>query len=58
MTIERTAKEIIVRLSPTLNDETVRQALKYLSYLEATQTSQATQEEVNNLVNEVRQARS
>ena len=57
MTIERTPEEIIVRLSPALDDATVKQVLKYSSYLESTYTSEAKQEDVDALVHDIKRMR-
>ena len=57
MTIERTDKEILIRLSPYLNIDDIQMLLDYLTYKEATMKSQASQEDVDALVKEVKIAR-
>ncbi|MBO0935234.1 hypothetical protein J2I47_01610 [Fibrella sp. HMF5335] len=57
MIVERTASEVIVRLSPSVNVEELQQVLNYLEYKEATAESEATQDEVDVLVSEVKKAR-
>ncbi|MFD2571714.1 hypothetical protein ACFSUS_13800 [Spirosoma soli] len=57
MTIERTANEVIVRLSPLLDVEELQRLLNYLAYKESTIESSATQEDVDKLVAEVKKER-
>ena len=57
MTIERTDKEILIRLSSQLNIDDIQALLDYLTYKEATMRSQASQEDVDALVEEVKIAR-
>ena len=57
MTIERTANEVIVRLSPLLDVEELQRILNYLAYKEATADSSAVQEKVDALVADVKQGR-
>lgn len=57
MIIERTPNEVIVRLSPSINIEELQRVLNYLEYKEATVDSEATQEEVDALVAEVKKVR-
>lgn len=57
MTIERTDKEILIRLSPYLNIDDIQTLLDYLTYKEATMKSQASQEDVDVLVDEVKRVR-
>ena len=57
MTIERTDKEILIRLSPYLNIDDIQTLLDYLTYKEATMRSQASQENIGALVEEVKIAR-
>ena len=57
MTIERTDKEILIRLSPYLNIDDIQTLLDYLTYKEATMRSQASQENIDALVEEVKIAR-
>ena len=54
MTIERTDKEILIRLSPYLNIDDIQTLLDFLTYKEATMRSQASQEDVDALINEVK----
>lgn len=57
MTIERTDKEILIRLSAQLNIDDIQTLLDYLTYKEATMRNQASQEDVDALVEEVKIAR-
>lgn len=57
MTIERTANEVIVRLSPSINVEELQRVLNYLAYREATADSLAVQDDVDGLVNDVEKGR-
>lgn len=57
MTIERTANEVIVRLSPSLDVKELQRLLNYLAYKEATVNSQAVQEDVDTLVADVKKGR-
>ncbi len=57
MTIERTDKEILIRLSPYLNIDDIQKLLNYLTYKEATMRSQASQEDIDALVEDVKIAR-
>ena len=57
MTIERTDKEILIRLSPDVNIDDIQAFLDYLTYKEATMRSQATQKDVDVLVEVVKIAR-
>ena len=57
MTIERTANEVIVRLSPSLDVEELQRILNYLVYKEATADSLAVQEDVDTLVADVKKGR-
>ena len=50
MTIERTAEEIIIRISSSMNVDDIQQLIDYLTYKQITQKSQASQKEVDLLV--------
>lgn len=54
MIIERTANEIIVRLSPSLDVEELQRVLNYLAYKEATANSLAVQKDVDALVTDIK----
>lgn len=54
ITIERTDREIIIKLPADLNVDDIQRILDYLSYRQAIQRSQATQAQIDNLVNEVK----
>ena len=54
MTIERTSKEIIIRVSPSINTDGLQDFLNYLIYQEATEKSKAKQSGVNALVKKVK----
>lgn len=54
MTIERTSKEIIIRVSPSVNTEGLQDFLNYLIYQEATEKSKAKQSDVDALVKKIK----
>jgi hypothetical protein len=53
MTIERTDKEIIIKLPATTNTEDVQRLLDYLHYKNSVEASKAKQEQVDRLAKEV-----
>ena len=53
MTIERTDKEIIIKLPATTDPEDVQRLLDYLHYKAAVESSKAKQEQVDQLAKEV-----
>ena len=54
MYIERTSKEIIIRLPSTINTDGLQRFIDYLCYKEATANSEAKQADVDKLVKEVK----
>jgi hypothetical protein len=54
MYIERTSKEIIIRLPLTVNTDGLQRFIDYLCYKEATANSQAKQADVDKLAKEVK----
>jgi hypothetical protein len=54
MLIERTTKEIIIRLPPYVNTDGLQRLVDYLTYKEATAKSKAKQSDVDALANEVK----
>jgi len=54
MTIERTDKEVIIRLPVSEDTEEIEQLLKYARYKEITSKSKATQEQIDELVKEIK----
>ena len=54
MVIERTKNEIIIRLPSSIDTEGLQGIINYLIYKEATEKSQAKQDEVDKLANEVK----
>jgi hypothetical protein len=54
MQIERTNKEIIIRLPSTVNTDDLQRFIDYLCYKEATANSQAKQEDVDKLAKDVK----
>ena len=54
MYIERTNKEIIIRLPATVNTDGLQRFIDYLCYKEATANSQAKQEDVDKLAKDVK----
>jgi hypothetical protein len=57
MTIERTDTEIIIRLSSDVDIDGVQEMLDYLKYKVAMSKSQASQDDVDNLVREIKRER-
>jgi len=54
MLIERTSREVIIRLPSSVDTIGLQRLVDYLIYKEATANSQATQEQVDKLANEVK----
>lgn len=54
MLIERTSKEVIIRLPSSVDTIGLQRLVDYLSYKEATANSQATQEQVDKLADDVK----
>lgn len=54
MLIERTNKEVIIRLPSYVNTEGLQQLIDYLVYKEATAKSKATQHDVDKLAKQVK----
>jgi hypothetical protein len=54
MYIERTSKEIIIRLPSTVNTDGLQRFIDYLCYKEATANSRAKQSDVDKLAKEVK----
>jgi hypothetical protein len=54
MLIERTSKEVIIRLPAYVDTEGVQRLVDYLSYKEATAKSKAKQSDVDKLAREVK----
>ena len=50
MKIERTNKEIIIRIPNTIDIERTQRIIDYLRYLEITSKSESKQEDVNDFV--------
>ncbi len=57
MIIERTADEVIIRLSSTINDENLQDLANYGRYLELTSKFKVSQQQVDDLVKEVKKGR-
>jgi hypothetical protein len=55
MLIERTSKEVIIRLPAYVKTEGLQRLVDYLTYKEATAKSKAKQSEVDSLAAEVKQ---
>lgn len=55
MEIERTSKEIIIRLPSYVDTEGLQRLVDYLTYKEETSKSQAKQSDVDALATEVKQ---
>lgn len=54
MLIERTNKEVIIRLPASVDTTDLQRLIDYLTYKEATANSKATQEQVDELSKEVK----
>lgn len=54
MLVERTKKEVIIRLSSNVNTEDLQKFLNYARYKELTANFKVSQEQVENLVNEIK----
>ncbi len=54
MLIERTSKEVIIRLPASVDTAELQGLVDYLTYKEATANSKATQEQVDKLVKGVK----
>lgn len=53
MTIERGNNQIIIRLPDTININHLQRLINYLMYQEATASSKATQEDIDQLARDV-----
>jgi hypothetical protein len=56
MIIERTDKEILIRIPNTIDVESAQRIIDYIRYLEITSKSQATQEDIDKLAKEINKA--
>lgn len=54
MVIERTSKEVIIRLPSYVNTDGLQRLVDYLTYKEATAKSKAKQSDVDSLATEVK----
>ncbi len=54
MLIERTSKEVIIRLPASVDTAGLQRLVDYLIYKEATSKSKATQEQVDKLARDVK----
>jgi len=54
MVIERTESEVIIRLSADINVDDIQSMIDYLAYKEATNKSEAVQDEVDELAKAVK----
>jgi hypothetical protein len=57
MKIERTKKEVIIRIPASVNVDDMQDLADLIRYKEISSKSQATQEDVDNLVNDVKRGR-
>ena len=57
MKIERTKKEVIIRIPASVNVDDMQDLADLIRYKEISSKSQATQEDVENLVNDVKRGR-
>lgn len=53
MLIERTKKQIVIKVSPLVDAFGFQQIMDYLNYLEVTSKSKATQDDADKLANEL-----
>lgn len=54
MVIERTSKEVIIRLPPYVDTKGLQRLVDYLTYKEATAKSKAKQADVDTLAKEIK----
>ena len=54
MLIERTSREVIIRLPASVDTTGLQRLIDYLTYKEATTNSKATQKQVDQLAHEVK----
>ncbi len=54
MVIERTKKEVIIRLSPDIDTEDLQKFLNYARYKELTANFKVSQEQVDDLVSQIK----
>lgn len=54
MTIERTSKEVIIRLSPDVNTEELQKMVNFARYKEITTKLNTSQKEVDNLLSDIK----
>jgi hypothetical protein len=54
MLIERTSREVIIRLPATVDTIGLQRLVDYLTYKEATSASKATQDQVDKLARQVK----
>lgn len=54
MLIERTSREVIIRLPSSVETTGLQRFVDYLTYKEATANSQAVQDQMDKLANEVK----
>ncbi|GAB2485294.1 hypothetical protein [Algoriphagus taiwanensis] len=57
MKIERTKKEVIIRIPASVNVDDLQDLTDLIRYKEISSKSEATQEDVDNLVSEVKRGR-
>ena len=57
MIIEKTSKELIIRLSASLDISDLEEMVEYLRYKEITSKSRATKTDVENLVSDIKKGR-
>lgn len=54
MTIERTEKEILIRISSDVSIDGVQEMLDYITYKENISKSKASQEEIDELIKDIK----
>jgi TATA-binding protein-associated factor Taf7 len=54
MIIERTTKEVIIRLSPDINTEELQKMVNFARYKEITAKFKVSQNDVDTLINDIK----
>jgi len=57
MIIERTKKEVIIKLPSTTNIDTLQDVMDWIEFKELSKKAKATQKQIDNLVEEIKKGR-
>ncbi|HNE49712.1 MAG TPA: hypothetical protein PKM51_02940 [Chitinophagales bacterium] len=57
MIIERTKKEVIIKLPSTTNIDTLQDVMDWIEFKELSKKAKATQKQIDNLVKEIKKGR-